>query len=124
MNRHERRQQARFEQKIQNKITRVNAANGSEITLEAMKTATQKGFEEGLRRGEINGAKLMAAVLMLELNKKFGFGRGRICRLLDAAVNQYDVAFDPHEQVEELYKRTGVKLRFDDEHDDFRPWGE
>ena len=45
MNRHERRQQARFEQKIQNKITRVNAANGSEITLEAMKTATQKGFD-------------------------------------------------------------------------------
>lgn len=122
MNRHERRQQARFEAKGQAKIDRINHQYGATLTMEAMRNATQKGYEEGLKRGEVNGAKLMAAVILLELNKSFGFGKSRIGRLLQATVDKYGVAFDPHEEVAELERRTGVKLRFDDEKDDFETW--
>lgn len=86
----------------------MNAIAKNGLTVEDLKKCRQEGYQLGVESAVMQ----CYAAFCLALNEKFGFGRERVLRALQAADEKVIFAIDSAEMCEEVYKHFGIKMDF------------
>ena len=117
MNRAQRRAAKRNERKVKPVFNYTNSAeerltriqkNG--ITIDDL----DRAFKEGSEKGQEKATKMCYAGFLLAMHKVYGFGKKRATRLLKAADDAVVYSIDTEEMMDEVYKRFGIVLDFND----------
>lgn len=134
MTRHERRMQQRqqeLERKLdlsnmrsampeeyfRNKVAIMDKLQINGITVNQLKENYDNGFNDGFKAAGEPIVKGCFAAVCLALNEKYGFGRKRCCEVLNAVDQHLLYTFTSDEAIEEVWKRMGLKLEFNETFD-------
>lgn len=82
------------------------------ITLEDVKRAEEKSYAQGVQAGIENTMKTCYAAICLALNELHGFGTKRCKDVLNAVDEKVVMALTSDEEVDEVYRRMGLVIRF------------
>lgn len=90
------------------KLMNAIAKNG--LTVEDLKKCKAEGYQLGVESAVMQ----CYAAFCLALHEKFGFGRERVLRALQAADEKVIFAIDSAEMIEEVFDRFGIRMDFRD----------
>lgn len=119
MNREQRRAQKKSQRgqpsyHRMNKEQRIEALIKNGITLEDLERNYTEGYNAGFSEAAPGTFKTIYAAICLALHEKYGFGKKRCLEVLKA-VDQYVMeSLTSVEAIEEVYKRMGLEIAFDD----------
>lgn len=106
--------EANFGRHMETREMVVGALERNGITLQDLEKEYERGHEEGFRQAGMNIIQCCYAGICIALHDTFGFGEKRCYRALKACDEKIIWALNHSEMAEELLKKTGLTIDFDD----------
>ena len=103
-----------FQEKNNARQLIVHALEKNGLTLDDLSREYERGREEGFRQASMPIIQCCYAGICIALHDEFGFGAERCYRALKAVDKQILWTLHHSEQAEELLKKTGLVIDFDD----------
>lgn len=103
-----------FQEKNNARQLIVHALEKNGLTLDDLSREYERGREEGFRQASMPIIQCCYAGICIALHDEFGFGTERCYRALKAVDKQILWTLHHSEQAEELLKKTGLVIDFDD----------
>lgn len=87
------------------------------ITVNDLKVNYEKGYNAGFRDASQPTIQGCFAAVCLALNEIHGFGRKRLCRVLNAIDQHMTLSLSSMEAIEEVYEKIGLRIDFNEAFD-------
>lgn len=82
------------------------------ITLEDMKQAEERAYNQGVRAGIDSTTRTAFAAICLALHDLYGFGKVRCARVLNAVDEKIVMALTSDDAIQEVYDTMKLKIEF------------